>query len=531
MSGNRLQRITHPNFKSLHQYHPYPTALFSILALYTNNIREVEFSLVVRSLIITLLATTTLLIVFRLLFRDFGKSAIACTFSLILFFSYGHIYAMLKEVRIFDVLLGRHRILAPLWLGMFIFGMVYITRKQKKSDVAHRTISLIMLIALISPMYLIVDFFVHTSFHTHQPEVLDNAQINPVDNLPSTGLNPDIYYIILDGYTREDTLSEFYEYDNQPFIQSLEEMGFFVASCSQSNYAQTLLSLPSSLNFGYLEDLMEKFEPGNEDRYELWVLLKHSATQRLLESMGYSTVSFETGFYWSQLDDADFYLRRSTTELEKWQNLGGLNNFEVMFIKSTMGMIVADGFIALPKAFKPNFNSPDQKHWERVLFVMEELEKIPDYPSPKFVFAHIVSPHKPYVFDAEGQFVADFTNSDVEASEQDTIHLYTDQITYINARMVTILETIMANSEQPPIIVIQADHGTNLGSRLNILNVYYLPGIAPELLYDTITPVNSFRVIFSQYFNMDLPLLDDRSYLSSYSDPFSVEEVINHCEP
>ncbi len=531
MSGNRLKRISHFNLKSLHLYHPYLATLFPILALYTNNIREVEFSIVVRSLLFSFLATTALLVIFRLLFRDFGKSALACTFSLILFFSYGHIYAMLKEAKFFDVLIGRHRILLPIWLVLFLAGMVYIARKRRMNDVAHRTLSLIMLIAMISPMYLIVDFFVHTSILTHSPEVLDNPQINPVGDLPANEYLPDIYYIILDGYTRQDTLEEFYGYDNQPFIHSLEEMGFFVAPCSQSNYAQTLLSLPSSLNFGYLQNLIETFEPGNNDRYELWVLLKHSATQGLLESIGYSTVAFETGFYWSQLDDADFYLRRSTTELQKWQYLGGLNNFEVLLVKSTMGLIIADGFVALPKAFKPNFNSPEQKHRERVLFVMDELEQVPNYPSPKFIFAHIVSPHKPYVFDAEGQFVVDIINSDGEASEQDTIHLYTNQITYINTRMEKILETIITSSERPPIIVVQADHGTNLGSRMNILNAYYLPGMDPKLLYDTITPVNTFRLILSQYFNMDLPLLDDRSYLSSYSDPFSVEEVINHCEP
>jgi len=218
MSATGSKKFSHLNLKGLHQYHPYLTALFPILALYTHNIREVEFSLIVRSLIITFLATTTLLVVYRLLFRDFGESALACTFSLILFFSYGQIYAMLKEVSIFDVLIGRHRILTPLWLVLFVFGMVYIARRRRKNDVAHRTISLIMLIALISPTYLIVEFFVHTSLLTHQPEVFDNTQINPVDDVLSIELIPDIYYIILDGYTRQDTLREFYNYDNQSFI-------------------------------------------------------------------------------------------------------------------------------------------------------------------------------------------------------------------------------------------------------------------------------------------------------------------------
>jgi hypothetical protein len=528
------EKTSSPHLKEnkLYHYHPVIITLYAILALYAHNIREVEFSVIVRSLFAAILTTAILLLVFRLVFREIEKAALASTLTLILFFSYGHIYALLKEVSIFSVLIGRHRILAPLWLGLLIIGLWRISRNQRSNDIVHRTLSLVMIIALVSPMVQIGEFFIRTSFMDHQATDQNIAQIDQLTNLPPDEELPDIYYIILDGYTRQDTLREFYGYDNQPFLDTLEEMGFFVASCSQSNYAQTLLSLPSSLNFGYLQDMTEGFIPGNEDRYELWVLLKHSATQKILESMGYFTVAFETGFYWSQLDDADFYLRRSTSELQKQQYLGGLNNFEVLLIKSTMGLIVADGFIALPKALKPNLNSPTQKHQERVLFVLEELEHIPNYPSPKFVFAHIISPHEPFVFDAEGQFIADAeSNFTGEHPELEKIPYYTDQITYINSRMEKILETIITNSERPPIIVVQADHGTSLGSRLNILNVYYLPGVDNAILYDKVSPVNTFRMIFSEYFNMDTPLLEDRGFLSSYVDPFDVEEIPNRCEP
>lgn len=520
-----LRAISH------YRFHPYLTALFPILVLYAHNIREVEFSVIVRSLLFSIVVTTILLVIFRLLLRDSGKAELVCSLTLILFFSYGHIYATLKEVRIFGMLVGRHRILAPLWLVMWIIGIWRVTRKQRIKIITHRTLSLVMLIAMISPMYQVTEFFIRTSKYFHESVAHETTLINPAADPSSIEDFPDIYYIILDGYTRQDTLREMYSYDNQPFIQKLEEIGFYVASCSQSNYAQTLLSLPSSLNFEYLQKLIEGFEPGNEDRYELWVLLKHSATQRLLESMGYYIVAFETGFYWSQLDDADFYLRRSTTELQKWEYLGGLNSFEVMLIKSSMGLIIADGFIALPKALKPDLNSPNQKHRERVLFVLDELEHIANYPSPKFVFAHVVSPHEPFVFDAEGRFVTDSENNSEGLDPEQLISLYTNQITYINSRMETILEMIITNSERPPVIIIQADHGASLGSRMNILNAYYLPGLGNIDLYSKITPVNTFRIIFSEYFNIELPLLEDRVYLSSYNDPFDVQEMPNQCEP
>ncbi len=38
---------------------------------------------------------------------------------------------------------------------------------------------------------------------------------------------PDIYYIILDAYTRDDILAGAYGLNNRPFLQELEERGFY----------------------------------------------------------------------------------------------------------------------------------------------------------------------------------------------------------------------------------------------------------------------------------------------------------------
>ena len=40
-------------------------------------------------------------------------------------------------------------------------------------------------------------------------------------------------------------------------------MGFYVANCSQSNYPRTDVSLGSSLNLDYLQNLNDKFTPKN----------------------------------------------------------------------------------------------------------------------------------------------------------------------------------------------------------------------------------------------------------------------------
>ena len=60
---------------------------------------------------------------------------------------------------------------------------------------------------------------------------------------------PDVYYIILDAYGRADSLKTFYGYDNTPFLQALEQRGFYIARHSRANYDQTPLCLASALNF------------------------------------------------------------------------------------------------------------------------------------------------------------------------------------------------------------------------------------------------------------------------------------------
>ena len=110
---------------------------------------------------------------------------------------------------------------------------------------------------------------------------------------------------------------------------------------------------------------------------------------------------------------------------------------------------------------------------------------------------------------------------------------YRDQVIYINSRMQEILPKIIENSSRPPIIVLQGDHGPTVASsprsRMSNLNAYFFPDAA-EAVYPTITPVNTFRVIFNTYFGQNLELLDDVSLYSDYTDPFNFKVIQNTCK-
>jgi len=302
-------------------------------------------------------------------------------------------------------------------------------------------------------------------------------------------------------------------------------MGFFVARCSQSNYTQTELSMASALNFNYLPALGDRFTPDNDDRSELAKLIRGNAVRRLLKNLGYTDVAFETGYYWIQIEDADVYFSPSTSALESFEALGGLNSFELMLINTTAGLLLTDAASVLPKFLEAAVDYPFQRHRERVLYDLEKLRGVPlTVESPKFVYAHIVAPHFPYVFGPNGEYV-----SYKEPLDEETYRsAYRDQLVYINSRIVPLIREIIATSRTPPVIIIQGDHGvgrTSRAARVAILNAYYLPGEGKEHLYAGISPVNTFRVVFNAYFGGRFPLLEDVSYFSEYDCPYDFQVI------
>ena len=93
-----------------------------------------------------------------------------------------------------------------------------------------------------------------------------------------------------------------------------------------------------------------------------------------------------------------------------------------------------------------------------------------------------------------------------------------------------LVNEILSRAEKPPIIIVQSDTGSwinppiekgydrvSIIGRMRILNAYYLPGGGDALLYETITPVNTFRIIFNYYFGTNYELLEDQSY---YAEPW-----------
>ncbi len=499
--------------------HPFLIAAYPVLALLGRNSEEIKFLTGIRALVIAFVLSVALFFILNLWIKNRLRSALITSLLLILFFSYGHIYLFLESNQIAGISLGRHRLLAPLWLatsGLVVWGLL-----RWKGDLQNATsfLNVVAVIALIFPVGQVVLYEARSQSAAAEESLL--VESNHTLQLPMGQPAPDIYYIILDAYGRDDTLLQEYQLDNTEFLEKLEALGFYIAHCSQSNYAQTQLSLASSLNFNYLQQLSEEFQPDYNSRALIRELISHSAARQALENLGYISIAFETGFKGTEWKDADIYLAPGSGSLEEAQLVGGINDFEVMLLRTSGALLLIDGAAALPQYLQPNLDNPKWVHRERILYVLDQLEQMPGLRSPKFIFAHLVIPHPPYIFESDGEFV----NYDKPADTG-----YPDQIRYLNHRLVPLLQDIIRNSETPPVIILQADHGSihsPPNGRMSIFNAYYLPGDGKAALYENISPVNTFRVIFNQYFGGNYARLEDMGYFSVYNRPYDFTVIRN----
>lgn len=348
-----------------------------------------------------------------------------------------------------------------------------------------------------------------------------------------SGLLPDIYYIVLDGYGRADILRDFYQFDNSDFLQSLEKMGFIVPLESRSNYPKTALSIASTLNMEYIKDLA----PGLDDYHYWWLMspvINHSKVRSMLEQAGYQSISIATDWGITNNPTTNIYYSPFPVML---------TDFESFLLDSTPLSAIKP--LLAEFAFVPSYPA----HRSLVEYNFATLAEIPELSGPKFIFAHITFPHPPFVLGAEGDFLVPdypFSFNDANDFPFDKEHYrqgYVGQVQYTNNQLKQLIEELIDKSNVPPIIILQADHGpgmftdfrssedTCLKERFSVFAAYHLPGINPNIIPQDITPVNLFRIIFNEYFGSEFPMLDRFHYY--YKDTiyiFRAEDVTSQVD-
>lgn len=499
--------------------HPFLIALFPVLFLYTQNIDELTLKEAVLPAFLLLGLTLLLLICVNLVFRNWFKAGLFVTLCVILFFSYGHVFDLIEGLPKIGYLLCRKRYMLLLYGTAFAVTFYLIFRTTKD---LRKTTDVLNIIAATLVLISFARVALH-SINSGHPDI--ENRINKNEKYSGHGKFPtdtprDIYYIILDGYASSGTLLKFYAFDNHEFVDHLREAGFIVQDNFCSNYATTFMSLVSSLNMDYLNYLSDIVKNRSRDRRAVYHMIKDNKVKTILRSYGYKYIHFKSG--WGPTD----YNSYADVNIQ----CGKTNEFLMILIQTSM-----------LKAFEDQIIGDDSR--ERILCTFSKLSEMPFVEGPKFVFAHILAPHPPYIFNRDGEQPSD-TEFQMDGNVWEQKAAYIDQLIFINRKVEEMTDDIIKNSVIPPVIVIQADHGSAsswwkagdegwdenpsdemLKERMRIFNAYYLPVGDNIITPATITPVNTFRLILNICFNTQFEILEDKAYFSIYSKPYDFIDV------
>ena len=509
--------------------HPFLFTIYAILAPLARNIDAVGLS-AIRTMVISLFWVILLSILFRWIVKDQAKAGLLLSGLVVLFFTYGRLDALLAQVVAWA---GASLVLLVAFIFLYSLWSAWVLRKSTRLPSLTNYLNLVGLILIVFPLYQILTYSrQETQFEPlaqeFQQEIWQQsglAELKAGSGLESQP-RPDIYYIILDGYTRTDVLQELFGYDNSEFLRALERRGFYVARHSRSNYTDTVYSISSSLNMSHVNSLPDYLRPKmavNDQKALqdiLSVLVKQNRVRSFLAQQGYEFVNFDSSYDRINIPTAEHF--------EKSPDIGRFNPqaaFDLMVLNTTLGK----AYFRLRGEENGPLQSLFDEHRTRIRYTLASLPKYAGQAGDYFIYAHIISPHAPYVFGPNGEErngVDPFTLLDNPESEEWTPDLYRDQVIYISKMILDTLDQILAQSDTRPIIILQADHSNRaydvVGSSSElkmkllfpILNAYLLPGLEKDSpVYPTITPVNSFRLVFNNYFGTRLDLLDDTSYV------------------
>lgn len=491
--------------------HPFLFALFPVLFLYSHNIQDgsVGPRHLVWPAVAALGATAVLLLLARVLLKDSARAGLAVSGIVALFFFYGHLSTLVGDLAVGGVNLGRDRFLLGLLGVAGLLFLVLVARSKSQLVEATKILNIFGVILAATTLVGIGRGVASAVGGTGAGDVERPSAVE----LEPKGRTPDIYYLIFDRYAGNRTMLSALGYDNRPFLDDLIARGFYVAEDATSNYPATAPSFASSFNMSYLEFLTTAAGKDSADAGPVVDAFQNGAVQESLVGAGYRIVHISS--WWEPTYDnpnADLTLKYPSASY-----------FARSLLETTAYKPIATRFgLAVDRL------DLRRVAFRTAKFQFDAIKQAHTTEGPKFVFAHILLPHVPYVFDSEGNYVT----LDLEKNRSHARN-YVEQLEYTNKRILEILTVLISGEPtSDPIVILQADEGLSperfdrtfgkfswletsdkeLRDKFPILNAYYLPGVAEPGLYPTITPVNSFRKVFNLYFGTNLDILPDHNF-------------------
>lgn len=422
----------------------------------------------------------------------------------------------------------------PVAIILYYYFHKLTVRWKSKTNIIANAGFIIIVVAFL------VQFFSFAKVAiTEWPQFFYTPPLLPTNQVANANPDkPDIYYIVLDRYVSQSVLKEQFNFDNSDFLNYLTSQGFYTDPDAYSSFPFTTMSLSSTLSASYNSDQANKFSTAAYQTVQPFHDTIHkSPVIKQLKSYGYSYYHIGTWYEATSIAPlADHYFQPDG-QLTLFNRRITLTNFDKnKFFKGIFHLLVPRTF-SIGKFTIFSFHQEEASH-----VVLSSFQLLKDLAAEKsggrFIFAHILCPHYPYYFNADGSRSSDpLINNNGKPLKQKL----TDQIQFVNSQMKIIIDSINKNSQDQAIIILQSDEGEypiyfndgdfwlnaesahryvdmrtwsdkNLKQKLGILAAYHLPRVSEESLKTGADSVNIFRLVLNSYFGNNLPYLPKCHY-------------------
>lgn len=475
---------------SLPPLHPFLAAVFPVITIWSGNICEVAWVEGCGVVLVALLTATCMFVVGKRIFNTREQAALAVTAVMIMGVSYGFVDCVNRWFgQVGFPLVIRHYLAVPCWgicLAIVLKWIAdHINAVQRMTTLANVfTVTLAVMSGCLMASAVAISPWIW--------EVPHDGELKAAGGVPlqCPAEAPDIYLLVFDRYASQTVLAEQFNFDNRAFYKALSERGFETFPNSFANYPKTELAMSAMLNMRYHG---ERVWPKCYYRD----MLQQHVVGRLLTQQGYQYYhlgNLHNGIRSNPHADVNYQFSLMPTEL--------LENLARMTPLAAVRPVV-----------------PDE---QQTLDKFTQIAEISSHPEKKFVYAHFLVPHPPWKFDRDGFFVSEKTVGERSETEN-----YLQQLEFANQQIVATIDRIRCNAPRDTIIILQADEGPELRyagdhdqplserihQRSGILFAMHLPDRkVGEVMGPSPSPVNTFRMIFREYFGADLELLESRYF-------------------
>ena len=446
---------------------PFLLAFFPSWILILKNYDELIFQDILISLAIVSVSII-IWIVIRKIIKNSNKAALITGVGVVFFFYFGYVQDALKGILVSNIPVNKTSILVPISIIIFIILTIYFIKSKNnfESIIKIANVVSITLILVVCVQFIIPD---------------------------ASAEKPNVYHIILDEYTDNEILTKKFGYNNEKFLKFLNNNGFYMHDKLFSTFGSTVKELNVILNMEY----PKKLRWMSED-YES---LNNNKVMSIFSNQNYSIIETNSMMRWKNFSDVDTKLCYDT------------NFINSEFLDQVLGKSII-------RYFLEKYQQDTRRDTVRCTFdVLNEITLKTD--GPKYVFSHVYVPHPPFLFGPNGENVIPDHREISGLQSWENPQGYVNQLIYATNEITVVIKNIVKNDPNA-IIIVQGDTGTLTGADISkktmkeiyqahsILYAVRIPDVEDS---DYMIPVNTYRIIFNNYFNMNYDYLEYHSYL------------------